>query len=131
MPKPHPQYAIFTPSGEIVAIKAAISSSVAAENYPGCTAKPFDGTVPESLKFCPDCGSRDTIAWSRGFRSCNSCASTYSLSVWRDRPDFEHPSPELTQSEKAQFYSRQKASQRQIAALLQISAASVNKILRK
>jgi DNA-binding CsgD family transcriptional regulator len=56
---------------------------------------------------------------------------TYSLSVWRDRPEIEHPHPSLTREEKIAYYSAQNVPQKKIGEYLSISSSRVSQLYQE
>lgn len=84
-------YVITTPAGAIVALRVAQSADKAL-SYPSanpyCTATVWlSDEDPEPLRICPNCGSTNTVIWTRKdpSRLCNDCKQTYSLATRRDR----------------------------------------------
>lgn len=118
--------------GQIVAYKIAPDQDAAAANYPGCTAVPWlSPDPPPHLLICRHCSSGDTKRLTRQEWYCLNCRRTWSLAHWQNKPELEPVDPTLSREEAIAAYTRQGATQRQIAKMLKISQPLVSKKSRK
>lgn len=124
---PNPRWAIIH-NGLTAALKVAPTKEKALARYPGCDAVEWTASDPPlALQFCGHCGGGNTKKYDQQFWYCCDCRRTWSLAVWRNKPELEMPDPTLSHQEKIAELTRQGANQRQIAKMLEISQGLVSK----
>lgn len=127
-------YVITTPAGAIVALRVAQSAEKALR-YPSanpyCTATVWrKDEDPKPLQTCPNCGSINTVIWSRKdpSRVCNNCKQTYSLATRRDK---YWPDDGLDPLQQAHALYTQGATFSQIAEAMGISSQWASKTVTR